>query len=352
MKKTIVLLLVFVLTLVLFGCGKAVNTNEPVISAESAKKSNVDEVISMIDSIDKIFRETRETANKEGTNSKQAATMVFLEYEDQIRAAVDAYNALSPEEQDLLKENGRIFTISNWESSLAEVEKIREWSGEWVDVLHSANHFILNEDGTYQSDSIEPGRWELQGEKLFLEKGGSYTILNDDGSPLLYRDNALLVKASDYDAYFNEHFVKIEITPENIREYIGVPVAIGFSVNEWGDVGDTPVFAAKSIAFDNGLVLVGWSEDFKYEIIENSLYDSITNTYDEPYPVIYTIWDQVSYDIGNRAMGTLIFVRSDYVMNNYFSENQRIVELYNGVVFKNYAGRWNGITAKYEDYKY
>lgn len=106
------------------------------------------------------------------------------------------------------------------------------------------------------------------------------------------------------------------------------------------------------VANGNGLVLVGWSEDFKYEIIENSLYDSITNTYDEPYPVIYTIWDQVSYDIGNRAMGTLIFVRSDYVMNNYFSENQRIVELYNGVVFKNYAGRWNGITAKYEDYKY
>ena len=349
LKKIISLFMAFVFTFALFGCGKAANTSE---EAKKDSKDNVKEFIEMMDSVLETIASKSLPLQKEGSYNRQTELRIIRESEPEILALIDTFDALSLEEQEQELLRGRAITLKNWESSLAEAKKYSEYSGEWVDVLHPGNHFILNEDGSYQSNSIEPGRWSFYDDKLGLENGRGYTNLSDDGIPLLYWDKELLVKASEADNYFNTHFVTVEITPDNIREYISEPIMIGNRIDEWGETTDTPMFHPLSIAYRNGLVLVGWSEDFKYELIASNIFGSGTVTVNEPFLVIRDYSAVDSFCIGERAMGTLTFVRSEYVSNNYLSDYQRIVELSNGVVFKSSAYDWKGITANYEDYKY
>lgn len=357
MKKTNAFLLIMLMMFFLSGCIKAANLDESAGAVGTAGVgTSAEKAAEMIDSVSQTYREKYEAAEKEGSYSdkKQMGTAVFRELEPEITAAIEAYRSLSPEEQEQLK--SREATVRNWENALAEAREYDAYSGEWVDMLNPSSRFVLRNDGTYQSDTMEPGTWNLSAgaeeRKLYMQYGGNFRILVDDGVTLLSEDKKLFAKASECDAYFDKHFVKVDITPENIREYIGDPVEIGYTVDEWGEPRDTSVFAARSIAIGNGLVLLGWSEDFKYEIIENAPYGIETYTYDEPYPVITCFLGNCSYSIGDRAMGTLTFVRSDYVRENTFSDSRRTVELSNGLVFKTYAGHWNDITAKYEDYPY
>lgn len=249
----------------------------------------------------------------------------------------------------------------------AERQIRAELAGEWVDV----NSYFEQGDGTGMLETLFADEWggdtwELSADGKTI---GPYRIVDDDGITLLIRSGQsltapvqvsyILVRREQFRDFFNRYFVEVDVTGENIHEYVNEPVYIGEyeTVDSWGDVnGTAEAWTCTSPVYDSGLVFIGAGRNFRYEAIYNGYSADIRY----PYGIQYGAGGYTgAYTIG-RAEGRLFFVRSEYVTDNTVetyteaydrrARYARVVTILDGIRIAT-ENRWvDGIN--YDDWKY
>ena len=89
--------------------------------------------------------------------------------------------------------------------------------------------------------------------------------------------------------------------------------------DEWDEaVDDEFTYYTPSLLYNDGLVLVGFSDDFALELRYYSEYsERETDTQTQPFDVAWGWETWYPQALGERARGILYFVRSAYVAENY-----------------------------------
>ena len=247
---------------------------------------------------------------------------------------------------------------------------VSSFTGEWVEVFSGfktpgqAEHIVLSEDGNYTRGETSGIWWpDSEGREIWLDYQFVFTRLEEDGFTMLarfrepYGTEELLVRAEDYEAYVDHYFMIVEITPENLRNYIAEPVYLTTPVDEWGEPLSTIILIWDSLIFKDGFTYVARSDDFKYEMIRNSLMDgkivrseSVTEL--RPFHITSMFPKMESYSMGERAMGSLVFVRPGFVRSNTVGDSFRRVEMTSGIVFAEVRVDWIGIEEFYPDHMF
>lgn len=330
MKKIVALLLAVLMCFSLCGCGKS----EAVKNVES-----------MIDAIGE----------------------VMLDSEAVIVAAEESYNALSEEEQSKV-ENYAVLTSAREQLDIAKHEALEiSFAGEWVSELKGEMALVLNADNTLTIDGVN-GTWELNEEEtaLIIEAAGmkfEFSIIEEDSIQKLSGlaiGAECLVAQEDYQEAFDKKFVAVELNGENVRDYLGDPVHAGYLLDNWGEEDkSTPIYLLTSKVYENGLVYIGCTDDFAVEIIfdDNFQGDVAESISQNPFTAIQAIsfsdqipaWYKYPVSIGDRAAGTLYYVREEYVAKNYADENNWAnVQLTSGSTYS--TGWLDNTSFSYNDY--
>ena len=187
-----------------------------------------------------------------------------------------------------------------------------KFAGEWVDmggtnlsrggVQHVSLEMIPTDWGV---------SWSVNDDGTITYQGCTYSVVDDEGIQLLicnnpapggvaYTSSSVMIRESDFREYFDRHFVKVEVSAENIGDYIGPPVYLGaFERLDTWESGEVWVYSSN--AYENGLVYIGHNSDFVFETGTGESWS--------PYGLIL---GEHSYNLG-RAKGALYFVRAEYV---------------------------------------
>lgn len=326
MKKIVALLLAVVMCFSLCGCGKS----EAVKNVES-----------MIDVIGE----------------------VMLDSEAVIVAAEESYNALSEEEQSNV-ENYAVLTSAREQLDIAKHEALESsFAGEWVFELKGEVAVALNADNTLTIDGFN-GTWELNEEEtaLIMEAAGMKFELNIIEEDSIQKLSGLaigaecLVAQEDYQEAFDKKFVAVELNGENVKDYLGNPVHAGYLLDNWGEEDkSTPIYLLTSKVYESGLVYVACTDNFAVEIIFNNSYqgDVAESISGNPFTAIWAYASPDGYyypvSIGDRAAGTLYYVREEYVAKNYADENNWAnVQLTSGSTYS--TGWLDNTSFSYNDY--
>lgn len=350
MKKIIFLLLTIVLCLSLCACGKS----------EAVK--NVEAII-------------------------DALGEITLESIDAIRAAEDAYSALTEDEQKKV-ENYEILVDAR--NRYYELCLIGEWCNDTIypfdiEVMYERLNFVLNEDmaGTHYMDGGDtafPATWHVSDGFLNIDLGDygytRYTITEENDKISLVQDGSdwSLMKVEDFHAYLDDIFLTVELTPENVANYCELFISMPTTyIDEWGEEVELENTSAslrlKNAVYDDGWLYFSSSSDTAIEVLypeytlthfygEDSSVDTIpagstTLTESNPYISYFPMeldqtWggssviadltvDDLSF---GRAKGTITFINSEYVIevicNRYEYSRSLITEF--GEI---YTGFWN-----------
>ena len=297
----------------------------------------------------------------------EAIGEVSAESEDAVVLAEDAYNALTDKEKEKV-ENFTVLTDARAALDVAlEIARHEaleaSFAGEWVSELKRDFSIQLNTDGTLTLDGFD-GTWALNEEETALDLSFaglsiSVKIIEEDGFQKLDMsaiNSWCLVKAENYQAAFDKKFIAVELSGENVKEYLGDPVHIGYGLDAWGEEDkQNPVYLLTSKVYEDGLVYIGCSDDFAVELIWESTYENRKEPIaGNPFSLIWGYDDNDGYynrpvSIGERAAGTLYYVRSEYVVENSInSDGRRDVKLTNGSVYS--PEYYESFSYRYEDY--
>ena len=297
MKKVAVLLLCLVICLSLCGCQKT----EAVKNVES-----------LIDGIGQ----------------------VTLESVEAVAEAEAAYEALTDKEKESV---GNYEVLISAGEALEEVQQQhfeelrRRVIGEWKDETGLVEENLnFTEDGRFQVGSVAYGdTWELSedGNDVYVNGWCSYTVIEENGITKLVNnrpfsfpyDGVLYVRPQDYEAAHNEKYVTVELTKENISEYMGEATFIGYELDDFGEEKtDTSCYAFPSLVHDQGLIYLG-AKDAAIEVLlrDKDYHDySFSWTLSEPFGSWGVLgyvsdWEEI---VGlGRAQGEIVFVKEEYV---------------------------------------
>ena len=209
---------------------------------------------------------------------------VTAESESAITAAEEAYDAL-PEEEKVKVENYAVLTAAK--DSLREL-KISPIVGEWVNEVGKTKSISFSADGKFNVDGYE-GTWDLNenGATLDIKIGGvspEISVIEEDGFVKLnlgFMDIfECYVRAEDYQDAFDKKFVAVDLSPENVKDYLGEPVRAGYLLDAWGEEDrTTPIYILTSNVYDDGLVYIGCGDDFIEDApyLANQTYLKLTN---------------------------------------------------------------------------
>lgn len=274
---------------------------------------------------------------------------VTLDSEAAIVAAETAYNALTDEEKAKV-ENIAMLTEAREVLDVAVFDDFRNsLVTEWVTELKADRFLTLSADGSVTL--IDPwskftGTWELSPDMAvihFTLDGLTFDadLIPENGFIQLSALAVLgqnFVRREDYQAAFEQKFVAVELSEENVKDYLGDAVFIGNALDEWGEeYKDSPCYMLTSMVYDDGLVYVGCSDDFAVELVVDTIDRGETYTVGATVPFDYTnnycggVHKSVS--ISGRAKGTMYFVKPEYVANNYYEDMWTYVELTNGTLY-------------------
>lgn len=374
MKRIIALLLAFAMCFSFCGCG-AVNettelinaigevtlqSNAAIAAAEAAyaelgtdKQAKVENAA--------VLTAARETYDRIKAVADQidAIGEVTVESESAITAAEEAYNALTEEEKAKV-ENYAVLTEARFEANRLSLV------GEWTVELYPHDMGIsltLDENGTFLWCAGHCGTWTvsedgkyiaLTGDNLPDFFGEAIPVFEEDGFKKIQIVDSWgpFVLVEDHNTIFEMKYVAVELTAENVREYLGEPVKAGYVLNSWGEEDKTaPAYLLTSQVFDEGLVYVGCSNDFAVELIyeeyiEMTYNDITAKTHImEPFSLLQA--NEHAHEgtaleshfrpirIGDKAKGTLYYVREEYVADNFFDPvtEYTFVKLTNGVIY-------------------
>lgn len=243
-----------------------------------------------------------------------------------------------------------------------------EFYGEWVDLLRYRYAYQYDEKFTFDASNYGD-LWKLSDDgKTILIYDNEYSIEESDGVPALicrvtqndeYEFSHWLVRAEDYETCFDRYFVAVDLSAENVSDYLGPPVAIGDYFDEWGDVAG-PLYLYSSPAYSQGLVYLGIAGDPEFLVEE--ITDREARNQNFPYGMTTgPLW--YSHSGYGRARGTIIYAKAEFVQDNsmYIGEKheagyqlcERVVTLSNGCkLYDSYVGNWANTNANYDDWKY
>lgn len=330
---------------------------------------------------------------------------VTADSEEAITAAEEAYAALNAEAQALVTNADALADAREAYTAAAEAARFEEFRlslmGDWVNEVTNNYYNALEdtncmprdfeitfEDGetdTYSTYgfSLEEngdffirfclGTWTLSEDMttvtLNVEQHDvgvetlTFQVIQEDGFTKLLGElpnnrKFAYVKDDDYEEAFQKKYAAVELTDENVRDYIGDVVSFeDINNTQVGRVVDAHFFTSN--AYDDGLVYLGCNYcdvDFAWE------QGGAAKQADSQFPVYWwtTAADNcTNIRIGDSAYGTMFYVKAEYVAENYINEDgYRTLVLTNGVemVFDGYGDFydrfWNNVGANYEDYIY
>ncbi len=296
---------------------------------------------------------------------------ITYESEAAIEAAEAAYEAL---DEDV---RGKVTNYSDLVAAREELEQLREadkmvdlWTdfvGEWTELSTVLPAFspivswfgplVLEDGGTYTTDRVTHF-WTVNEDRtqITLEEDHGRTDLDilDDGEyvKLIQPERKLIfLRASEVDRYIEEHFVFITVTPENYHEYIGDPVYAGKILDEKKHETGNGAWVQPSLVYREGLVYYGRSEDFFYTVMQYTPAGRVEVRQNYPFDTI-TAPVGTRFDPGKSAGGTLVFLRSEYVLENVMTDNRtRTLTLSDGLTHTT-TQNWYVDVVPYQDYLY
>lgn len=331
MKKGLSLILVLVMCLCLCACGKS---------------DAVKNVESMLKQVGPVTEENLE----------------------EVYAVVNAYDALSREEQEQVKKYDNLMEeLDAWLTA--------EIPGKWtqepkhlynVDEMYDKVDLTLNEDGTAENNFVT-GPWYVEDGVVKIQNGKSnhiYYTYYEDGQLSLGSASNLLIPQEKFRSMMDDILVEVELTPENIGEYCQIKVYTEQVMDDFGVLtGDTRTYAVlDSKKRADGLIYLESSDDLAIELIipehtyryqsknrawrdgveEEDTY-TIKNTpfgryggslgskdVKNEYEKIHDITaDQISF---GRVAGKIVFLREEYVSEVKKDDDSisRIIVLKNG----------------------
>lgn len=343
MKKALSLLLVLVMCLSLCACGKS----EAVKNVEA-----------MIDALGEIT----------------------LESIDIIRAAEDAYAALTKEEQTKVS-NYKTLTAAR--DSYYELALVGDWCCNYIisfDDIESEYNRVdlqLNADmtsvGYADGGALEmPGTWSVTDGHLMVDRMeygyAEYIVVEEDGKLQLQSDveyaNESMMTIADFHVLLDDMFLIIDLAEVDINDCCEPIFYDRYEYNEWGEAEDevcTTILIKNKLADDGWLYLDSF-DDVAIEIfapeysVESVEYSRIETTasgciYDSVYKLYYWLSSKgkpscdldISEVSWGRAKGRILFVNKEYVVNMYPDSNggTRLldVEVF-GETIQVYAGPW------------
>ena len=254
--------------------------------------------------------------------------------EAEVAAAEEAYEALSEEEKEEVENAGLL------EEARARLEEQRErarmsdarraYVGEWGDLDSALGLFqpivywfgplTLKADGTGSSEGTE-WTWEASeaGSQILLSGVRGRTALD------IVRDGAfvklvepkgqyVLLRSGDLDSYIGARFLRVKVTPDNVRDIMGLPVCGGDILDEKKKFTGNDAWFLPSRKIAEGFVYYGRSEDFFCSLVVNGqTADPLILAY--PFDSLaYPPYTQFAW--GSSAGGTLVFIRSAFVQEN------------------------------------
>lgn len=339
------------------------------------------------------------------TGMIDAIGTVTLDSEGAVKAAEEAYAALNDNGKALVANTDVLTAARETYDQLyeeAQFEAFRlSFVGEWVNEVSmhypnaledtncmpreftavfpdgdsstkTADGFSLEEDGTFYI-RFQMGTWTLSEDvstiMLTVENCDvgvdtmTLNIVEEDGftklvGTILNNQPFAYVLEEDYEAAFSAKYAAVELTDENLKDYIGDPVCFENVMNrQIGYVVDAYFFPSQ--AYDNGLVYLGCNYcDVDYVWQEGGQPRQSGSV----FPVYwYTIASAniTGVGLGSSASGTMFYVKADHVAENYVNENgYRTLVLTNGVelVFDGYGdfydNFWPNVNASYDEYIY
>ena len=204
--------------------------------------------------------------------------------------------------------------------------------GEWAELSEALPLFrpivswfgslTIAEDGTYLSGNGS-GTWELSPDCKHLTLRGSrgktmVDILNDGGYAKLCAPDLHLnfFRSSELDDYIAERFVAVNLTTDNVGEYIARPQNVGIIPDEKDQPTNESAWVLSSPAYAEGLVYYGRSEDFQISIQNSAGENRIAIL---PYDTLPLV-NGASFGRITQARGTLVYIRSEYVVDNRMTD--------------------------------
>lgn len=332
MKKTVAIFLLLVLSLSLSACRIGIPGTTESMTETQPKDPALAEVEQQVDQLGTITPESW----------------------DALCAAQAAYDALPEEKQ--WETNAGMKLMDAWDAYYSQV-----LPGDWCDNNISSSvdaHEVerlkntvltLGEDGTYTyyRDGETTGTWRVNQGYLELEGlyAGNFEIQQRQGR-LYLSGFDYLCQAEWYRPWLDEVFLVVDITPENVADYVCVTGCLRDIKNEWGDYIRTD----KETILETKLQEQGWiylySGDFMAEVVFPAHRHTVTDSrgrtshYSCPEETWTVDWaDFQDPGIGNcdlvgganpetvsvvdlqgasftfgRAKGKLLFIRSDYAI--------------------------------------
>lgn len=211
----------------------------------------------------------------------------------------DNEKAIEVQEEQVITKEGHSLFEGKWKYLYSDID---------------VNDIEFKEEYKISLDNRKDWSFQNNGQMLYYDKN-LFTLAVDNGIPKLlynFKGNCYVyVHEEDYDKLYNEMFVSVELTSDNISEYIGQPLRIGETVDEWGEHNGY-LFQLSSPALEKGLILYQYDENLQYEIIFN---DGYTSTAYYPYIGLWSDREETYIGGFGRAKGKLIYVKSNYVDN-------------------------------------
>lgn len=347
MKKIIALVLVVILGLSLSACGKS----EAVKNVET-----------MIDALGEITLESIEA----------------------IRAAEEAYAALTPEEQEKVK---NYQTLTTARDRYYELALVGEWCWSRVDLYDLTSNYdrvdmILNADmsGTDMIGTAHEydAQWSVSNGSLKMEGEGyynSFDVLEQEGKIIIQIPDTTIeyIMRDDFVSMLDDTFLIVDVADVDLSEYFGTVIYDYEVTDEWGDPSGYHFISAilSNRIYDQGWMYLNASDDFAIEILypefhewttypDGDVWDHTTeagsHTYtSDPFDFQSGFYidefdeakeqtttdltaDQISF---GRAKGTIVFINNKYVSEVKPSEDGRtriLVTTVNNSEY--YSGRW------------
>jgi hypothetical protein len=237
-------------------------------------------------------------------------------------------------------------------------EAMAPFVGTWVlecPVVDPAP-FELQESGVFVSGN-STGHWSVDtaSGKLVID-GTAWLVFEEDGFTKIRPDQTYTsmyepetctrVMEKNRSAAAEKKFVVVDLSEENILDYVGQPVLAGNRLDNQGNITNA-CYLYPSLVYDRGLVFFASGDDLCWECTDGNMSISYG---DCPY-----LYDSCQNELTGTAWGRLCYIRADYVTDNRLELidgfSYRVLTLTSGEKYL-CGGNRGTVDYDYQDYLY
>ena len=250
---------------------------------------------------------------------------IDLGSKDAIEAAEAAYAALSAAEKAEVRNqailqaarmvyDGLAATQAAADAEAARLAAVQPFVGTWVVEcpVYSADPFELREDGSYRQGNYSAA-WTCDPDAGTLAIDGvDWVAFQEDGFLKLRVDaedySYAYVLQQDLEAARGLKYVSVELTSENLHDWLGDPIPVGYPIDEWGNRYNYLLYFYPWLGRAQDLVrMYGPEDDVTIELVD--------------VPGNHFSWvglglEDTSVRQTGNAKGTLWLIRESYVTEN------------------------------------